>query len=152
MYKKKGLTWISHKAVKGDSKMAVEFSRRPLLSLLLSLWLSIFNLNCSCNWLEGQQGGTLLVGWAMPHGSQCAGSPLPLTAQFFAAMQRFPRVRLWIFFLFISHFYMTMVWTEENLKKLWLLRTNTWLCSYTLTVLLKGFIASERSLNTMMPT
>lgn len=68
--------------------MAVEFSRRPLLSLQLSLWLSIFNLNSSCNWLEGQEGGTLLVGCAVPHGSQCAGSPLPLKKHF-AAMQRF---------------------------------------------------------------
>lgn len=68
--------------------MAMEFSRRPLLSLQLSLWLSIFNLNSSCNWLEGQEGGTLLVGCAVPHGSQCAGSPLPLKKHF-AAMQRF---------------------------------------------------------------
>lgn len=68
--------------------MAVEFSRRPLLSLQLSPWLSIFNLNSSCNWLEGQEGGTLLVGCAVPHGSQCAGSPLPLKKHF-AAMQRF---------------------------------------------------------------
>lgn len=68
--------------------MAVEFSRRPLLSLQLSLWLSIFNLNSSCNWLEGREGGTLLVGCAVPHGSQCAGSPLPLKTHF-AAMQRF---------------------------------------------------------------
>lgn len=53
---------------RGESKMAVEFSRRPMLSLLLlSLRLSIFNLNCSCNWLEGQQGGTSLVGCALPH-------------------------------------------------------------------------------------
>lgn len=72
----KDLTWISYQAVKSESKMAVEFSRRPLLSLLLSLWLSIFNLNSSCNWLEGQQGGTLLVGCAMPHGSQCVQAPL----------------------------------------------------------------------------
>lgn len=68
--------------------MAVEFSRRPLLSLQLSLWLSIFNLNSSCNWLEGREGGTLLVGCAVPHGSQCAGAPLPLKKHF-AAMQRF---------------------------------------------------------------
>lgn len=59
------------------------FPEGPLLSPLLSLWLSIFNLNCSCNWLEGQQGGTLLVSRALPHGSQCAGSPLPLKKHFF---------------------------------------------------------------------
>lgn len=80
--KKKDLTWFLHKSVQGESKMAVEFSRRPLLSLLFSLWLSIFNLNSHCNWLEGQQAGTLLVGCAMPHRSQCAGSPLPLKKQF----------------------------------------------------------------------
>lgn len=60
--------------------MAVEFSRRPLLSLQLSLRLSIFNLNSSCNWLEGLQGGTLLVGCAVPHRSQCAGSLFLLKA------------------------------------------------------------------------
>lgn len=45
--------------------MAAEFSRRPLLSLLLCLRLSIFNLNCSCHWLEGQQGGMLLAACAV---------------------------------------------------------------------------------------
>lgn len=82
--------------------MAVEFSRRPLLSLQLSLWLSIFNLNSSCNWLEGQEGGTLLVGCAVPHGSQCAGSPLPLKKHF-AAMQRFaPALDTLYSFVFVA--------------------------------------------------
>lgn len=92
---KKDLTWILYKAVKGESKMAVEFSRRPF-SLLLSLWLSIFNLDCSCNWLEGQQGGTLLVGWVMPHGSQCAGSPLPLQKHFCCNAEISPCTRQFI--------------------------------------------------------
>ena len=69
--------------------MAVEFSRRPLPSLLLSLRLSIFNLNYSCNWLRVSQGGTLLVGCAVPHSSLCVSFPLPLKKHF-AAMQRFP--------------------------------------------------------------
>lgn len=74
---KKDLTWILYKAVKGESKMAVEFSRRPLLSLLFSLWLSIFNLNSCCDWLQSQQAEASLVGCDMPHRSQHAGSPLP---------------------------------------------------------------------------
>lgn len=70
------------KGCKGWIKDGCGIFQKALLSLLLSLGLSIFNLNCSCNWLEGQQGGTLLVGCVMPHRSQYAGSPLPLKKRF----------------------------------------------------------------------
>lgn len=68
-----GLTWILHKAVESGSKMVVEFSRRPLLSVLFPPWLSIFNLSSCYNWLEGQQAGTLLVGCLVPHRPPSAG-------------------------------------------------------------------------------
>lgn len=111
------MTWILYKAVKGESKMAVEFSRRPLLSLLLSLRLSIFNLNCSCNWLEGQQGGTLLVGCAMPHGSQRAGSSLPLKKHFCCNAEISSCIRRFISLHFRLSFLIMTVETKRDLKK-----------------------------------
>lgn len=60
--------------------MAVEFSTRPFSPLLLSLRLSIFNPDCSCNWLEGQRGGTLLVG---RHTDHSAPAPLFLSKSIF---------------------------------------------------------------------
>ncbi len=97
--------------------MAVEFSRWALLSLLLSLWLSIFNLNCSSNWLEGQQGGTLLVGCALPHGSQCAGSPLPLKKHFCCNAEISPCIRRRLFPQFSLPLLVMTVYTRGGLKK-----------------------------------
>lgn len=117
----KDLTWILYKAIKGESKMAVEFSRRPLLSLLLSLWMSIFNLNSSCNWLEGWQGGTLLVDCAVPHRSQCAGFPLPLKKHFCCNAEiPPPPIRCFIFLHFSMPLFFTAVCTRGDVKKaLW---------------------------------
>lgn len=138
--------------------MAVEFSRRPLLSLLLSLWLSIFNLNCSCNWLEGQQGGTLLVGCAMPHGSQCAGSPLPLKKHFCCNADISPCIRLFIFLQFSLLFLIMTAYTRGDLKKaFWeiismVVMHNTMVLLFNDVVPFIGYFASERGpdhLNTM---
>lgn len=109
MYKKKGLTWILHKAVKGESKMAVEFSRRPLLSLLLSLWLSIFNLNSGCNWLEGPTGWNIIgrlryATWITVRRFPSSSYNTFFFFLFLLQCRDFPRVTLWIFFLFTSHF------------------------------------------------
>lgn len=137
--------------------MAVEFSRRPLLSLLFSLWLSIFNLNSSCNWLEGQQGGTLLVGCAMPHGSQCAGSPLPLKKHFCCNAEISPRIRQFIFlhfsFLFWTWQYKSKGIWKRPLGRLypWLCCITQWFCYSTSAILFIGYIAFWKKAQAVCP-